>query len=378
MGWKILPEDAKQALRLKRFFMAALSYALWIGVTYYCYSLGLVDVTETQFWLAVCATLACNLVFFALIRSGLNRYWPDPSLTLPQMVVATAWVMLLTALAPRVRGILLLLYVVVFLFGVFRLRRREYLALTALVLVSYGFVVLRDVYVQNAWAPLPIEALQYVVLAATLIWLAFFGSYVGKLRETVSRRNSELASALRMNRELAIHDDLTGTFNRRHIIHILEQEQLRAQRTSRGFCICLMDLDHFKDVNDRHGHLAGDDVLRQFAERVMKEVRYLDRVGRDGVDSAGDEQFGRYGGEEFLLVLPETGLDGALVCVERIRQKVADAIFRAGGASVRMTVSCGLTACQPGEDMRATLARADQGLYRAKDRGRNRVESVAA
>ena len=378
MGWKILPEDAKQALRLKRFFMAALSYALWIGLTYYCYSLGLVDVTETQFWLAALATLACNLVFFALIRSGLNRYWPDPSLTLPQMVVATTWVMLLTALAPRVRGILLLLYVVVFLFGVFRLRRREYLTLTALVLVSYGLVVVRDIYVHNAWTPLPIEALQYVVLATTLIWLAFFGSYVGKLRETVSRRNSELAAALRMNRELAIHDDLTGTYNRRHIIHILEQEQLRAQRSGRGFCICLMDLDHFKDVNDRHGHLAGDDVLRQFAERVVGEVRYLDRVGRDGVDAAGEEQFGRYGGEEFLLVLPETGLEGARVCVERIRQKVADAIFRAGGASVRMTVSCGLTAYQLGEDMRATLARADQGLYRAKDRGRNRVECVAA
>jgi diguanylate cyclase len=378
MGWKILPEDAKQALRLKRFFMAALSYVLWISLTFYCYSLGLVDVTEAQFWIAVLAALACNLVFFVLIRSGLNLYWPDPSLTLPQMVVATAWVMLLTALAPRVRGILLLLYVVVFLFGVFRLRRREYLALTGLVLVSYGFVVLRDVYVHDAWTPLSIEALQYVVLAAALIWLAFFGSYVGKLRETVSRRNSELASALRKNRELAIHDDLTGTFNRRHIIHILEQEQLRAQRSGRVFCVCLMDLDHFKDVNDRHGHLAGDDVLRQFAERVMAEVRYLDRVGRDGVDGAGDEQFGRYGGEEFLLVLPETGLEGARVCVERIRQKVADAIFRAGGASVRITVSCGLTAYQLGEDMRATLARADQGLYRAKDRGRNRVESVAS
>jgi len=378
MSWTLFPEDAKQTLRLKRFFMAALSYLLWVTITYYCWSLGLVDVTAAQFWSAVALTVLCNLVFFTLIRSGLNLYWPDPSLTLPQMVVATAWVMLLTALAPRVRGILLLLYVVVFLFGVFRLRRREYLALTGLVLISYGFVVARDFYVRDVWTPLPIEALQYVVLAATLIWLAFFGSYVGTLRETVSRRNSELASALRKNRELAIHDELTGTYNRRHIIHILEQEQLRAQRTGRGFCISLMDLDHFKDVNDRLGHLAGDDVLRQFAERVMGEVRHLDQVARDGADSEGEEQFGRYGGEEFLLVMPETSLDGALVCVERIRQKVADAIFRAGGNSLPLTVSCGMTAYRPGEDMRATLARADQALYRAKERGRNRVEIESA
>ena len=378
MGWKLFPDDAKQTLRLKRFFMAALSYFIWVCLTYYCWSLGLVDVSVATFWGAVVLTLVCNLVFYALIRSGLNLYWPDPSLTLPQMIVATAWVMLLTAMAPRVRGILLLLYVVVFLFGVFRLRRREYLALTALVLVSYGFVVLRDFYSRDVWTPLPIEALQYVVLAATLIWLAFFGSYVGRLRETVSRRNSELASALRKNRELAIKDELTGTFNRRHIIHLLEQEQLRAQRTGRGFCVCLMDLDHFKDINDRLGHLAGDDVLRQFADRVMGEVRHLDQVARDGSDTDGDEHFGRYGGEEFLLVMPETELDGAQVCVERIRQKIADAIFRAGGGSLRLTVSCGLTPYLTGEDSRTTLARADQALYRAKERGRNRVEASAA
>ena len=378
MGWKLFPEDAKQALRLKRFFMAALSYFIWVSLTYYCWSLGLVDVSAATFWGAAALTLVCNLVFYALIRTGLNLYWPDPSLTLPQMVVATAWVMLLTAMAPRVRGILLLLYVVVFLFGVFRLRRREYLALTALVLVSYGFVVLRDFYSRDVWTPLPIEALQYVVLAATLIWLAFFGSYVGRLRETVSRRNSELASALRKNRELAIQDELTGTFNRRHIIYLLEQEQLRAQRTGRGFCVCLMDLDHFKDINDRLGHLAGDDVLRQFADRVMGEVRHLDQVARDGSDTDGDEHFGRYGGEEFLLVMPETDLPGAQICVERIRQKIADAIFRAGGGSLRLTVSCGLTPYLTGEDSRTTLARADQALYRAKERGRNRVEASAA
>lgn len=378
MGWTLFPDDAKQTLRLKRFFMAALSYFIWVLLTYYCWSLGLVDVNEEVFWLAVLATFLCNLVFYVLIRSGLNRYWPDPSLTLPQMAVATVWVMLLTALAPRVRGILLLLYVVVFLFGVFRLRRREYLTLTVLVLLSYGFVVLRDFYRRDAWTPLPIEALQYVVLAATLFWLAFFGSYVGKLRETVSRRNSELASALRKNRELAIHDDLTGAYNRRHIIYVLEQEQLRAARTGRGFCISLMDLDHFKEINDRHGHLAGDDVLRQFADKVRGEVRLLDLVGRDGADAQGGENFGRYGGEEFLLVMPETGLDGAQVCVERIRQKVADALFRASGNSLRLTVSCGLTAYRPGEDMRATLARADQALYAAKERGRNRVETSGA
>jgi diguanylate cyclase (GGDEF)-like protein len=374
VDWTLFPEDAKQSLRLKRYFMAALSYVLWIGLTYYCWSLGLVDVSAHGFGLAVLCASICNLVFYALIRSGLNLYWPDPSLTLPQMIVATFWVMLLMALAPRVRGILLLLYVVVFLFGVFRLRRGEYLGLTALVILGYGFVVLRDVYRHLSGIPLPLEVLQFVVLSATLIWLAFFGSYVGKLRATVSRRNSELAAALAKNRRLAVHDDLTGTYNRRHIMQVLEQEQLRAQRTGRGFSLCLMDLDHFKLINDRHGHLGGDDVLRQFALLVLGEIRTLDRVGRD--DGLAEENFGRFGGEEFLLVLPETGLEGAHVCIERIRRKVAATPFLVESKPVNLTMSCGVTALRPGEDLRATLARADQALYQAKAAGRDRVKSV--
>ena len=378
MAWKLLSDDAKQALRIRRFFMAALSYLIWIGITFYCYALGLVDVPPQTFGLLIAISFLVNVLFYVVLRSGLNRYWPDPSLTLPQMLVATFWVMLLMMYAPKVRGTLLLLYVVVFLFGVFRLRRREYLWLTSLVLLGYGFVVLRDAYRHSTAEPLPLEALHYVVLAVTLVWLAFFGSYVGRLREIVSRRNAELATALRQNRELAIHDDLTGSYNRRHIIHVLEQERLRAHRTGRSFCICLMDLDHFKEVNDRFGHLGGDDVLKQFAERVTGEIRTLDMVGRDGAQRPGEAgTFGRYGGEEFLLVMPETPMEGALICAERIRHRVADAEFHTESGSLRMTVSCGLTAYRAGEDMRAMLARADQALYLAKEMGRNRIEASA-
>jgi len=380
VGWNFFPEDAKQTLRIRRFLMAALSYVLWVSLTAYCYQLGLVQVSARGFWIAVALTGACNVVFYAVLRSGLNRYWPDPSLTLPQMVVATFWVMLLMALAPKVRGILLLLYVVVFLFGVFRLRRGEYLGLTALVVVGYGLVVLHDVYSRPGNIPLPLEALQFVVLAATLLWLAFFGSYVGKLRETVSRRNSELAAALAKNRRLAVHDDLTGTYNRRHIMQILEQERLRAQRTGRGFTVCLMDLDHFKSVNDRYGHLGGDDALHQFAMLVLSEIRSLDRMGRDGSGAGqwGDENFGRYGGEEFMLVMPETGLEGAHACVERIRRRVAETPLQVEGSKLSLTMSCGLATHRPGEDLRATLARADQALYQAKEAGRDRVNSMMA
>lgn len=374
MDWQLFPDDAKQALRLKRFFMAALSYVLWLGLTIYCYVLGFIDLSLPMFLFYMGLSWIGNLVFFILLRSGYNLRFSDPSLTLPQMIVATFWVMLLVMLAPEVRGTLLLLYVVIFLFGIFRLRRRQYLGLTGFAIAGYGLVILRNAYTGAHREPLPLELLQYAVLVTTLVWLAFFGSYVGWLRDTVAKRNRELAEALKRNQELATHDDLTGVFNRRHILEILEQERARALRTSRGFGVCLMDIDHFKEINDRYGHLAGDEILHEFADRVAGEIRELDRIGRDGASET--ETFGRYGGEEFLLVLPETGIQGALICGERIRARIVRQTFQVETAETSVTVSIGVTVYRTDEDIRETLARADRALYQAKHNGRDRVESL--
>lgn len=369
---QLFPDDAKQALRLRRFFMAALSYLLWVSLTLYCYALGYINIAPHWFALSIALTVLSNVVFFVWLRSGINLRAADPSLTLPQMLTATFWVMLLVAFAPRVRGIFLLLYVVIFLFGIFRLRRSQYLLLTAFALTGYGAIVIYEAAAHMLAGPLSVELLQFAVLAVTLIWLAFFGSYVGRLRDTLARRNYELAEAVARNRELATHDDLTGVYNRRHILEILEEERSRALRTGRGFGVCLMDIDHFKEINDQHGHLAGDDMLREFAERVGHEIRELDRIGRDGAGET--ETFGRYGGEEFLLVLPETDVQGTLACGERIRSRIAGEKFRAARAETALTVSIGIAEYRANEPIHETLARADQALYRAKRNGRNRIE----
>ena len=374
MGWALFPDDAKQALRLKRFLMAALSYALWLGLTLYCYILGYMDLSPGWFFLIVSLTLVGNLLFFILLRSGINLRFSDPSLTLAQMLVATFWVMMLVAIAPQVRGIFLLLYVVIFLFGIFRLRRSQYLWLTGLALIGYGSIVLRELMLDITAVPVSLELLQFAVLLVTLVWLAFFGSYVGRLRDTLAKRNHDLAEALRQNRELAIHDDLTGTFNRRHILAILEDERTRAERTGRGFGVCLMDIDHFKEINDQYGHLVGDEILREFAERVIGEIRVMDRIGRDGDKET--KTFGRYGGEEFLLVLPETDAEGALACGERIRNRIGGQAFEVEDAVASITVSIGITVYHADEMIRDTLSRADRALYRAKHIGRNKVESI--
>jgi len=162
-------------------------------------------------------------------------------------------------------------------------------------------------------------------------------------------------------RELAIHDSLTGLWNRRMILDQLGNELHRAEREGRSLGVAIADLDHFKKVNDTFGHAAGDAVLREVAERMRSAVRDCDSVGR-------------YGGEEFLLVLP--GCDGAagLLVAERVRRRVAQTPVQAGDEAVPMTVSLGL-AFSGRADVKpeALIQAADEALYRAKAAGRNRV-----
>jgi diguanylate cyclase (GGDEF)-like protein len=182
-----------------------------------------------------------------------------------------------------------------------------------------------------------------------------------------------LAFLLRRNRmfrrqlqTLADRDDLTALLNRRKIL-ALAAEALRASANSRsGLTIALLDLDHFKNFNDRYGHAFGDDVLRAFADAARRALR-------------GADQIGRYGGEEFLVVMPDTDIAAARAVIERLRETVKklpvanEAASRDGSAQV--TLSAGLASARDGEtSIEEVIRRADLALYRAKETGRDRIE----
>lgn len=170
----------------------------------------------------------------------------------------------------------------------------------------------------------------------------------------------KLEQALKIINELAIRDELTGSHNRRHLIKLIENERDRPNRLGSSFCLCLLDIDFFKRINDRYGHSAGDNVLKAFAATAQKYIRVND-------------SFGRYGGEEFLLMLPETSVEEAVALAERVRIGVEKIDFSDIGPDVFVTVSIGISEFQPGESISQTVARADQALYQAKSSGRNRV-----
>ncbi|MEA2905676.1 MAG: two-component system, cell cycle response regulator [Alphaproteobacteria bacterium] len=181
------------------------------------------------------------------------------------------------------------------------------------------------------------------------------------------RYTERLRDNVQMSIEMAITDALTGLYNRRYMeTHV---GTLVEQAISRGkpLTVLVLDIDYFKSVNDSYGHDAGDDVLREFALRIRKSIR--------GIDLAC-----RYGGEEFVVVMPETDMSVATMVAERLRRRIASEAFavQQGGRTIEVTISIGIAALGRDDNAATVLKRADQALYRAKRDGRNRVVPDAA
>jgi len=182
------------------------------------------------------------------------------------------------------------------------------------------------------------------------------------------RYTERLRDNVQLSIEMAITDALTGLFNRRymetHFAALVEQTAARGK----PIAVMVIDIDFFKSINDGHGHDAGDDVLREFALRIRKSIRNIDLACR-------------YGGEEFVIVMPETDMAVAAMVAERLRRRIASEPFaiQQGARNLEVTISIGIAAIgAPGDNAAAILKRADQALYRAKRGGRNRVVPDAA
>ncbi len=176
----------------------------------------------------------------------------------------------------------------------------------------------------------------------------------------LEQRNQQLDKLNRKINDIAIHDKLTGLYNRHFIVDQLEMQYGAYVRYGNACSIVMIDIDHFKQVNDRYGHIVGDKVLVAFSRRVEIMVRQGDLIGR-------------YGGEEFLLVLPMTGLAAALQLAERIRISLTDQSLVEQPAMHVVTASFGVAEIRSGESIDDWLLRSDQALYSAKEHGRNCV-----
>jgi diguanylate cyclase len=180
--------------------------------------------------------------------------------------------------------------------------------------------------------------------------------------QLVESDSRELTDELSRVRMLSLTDELTGLANRRAFMRRLEDEVARVQRYGFPLSFALMDLDHFKGVNDEFGHAAGDEVLRVYAKNILSVFRHHDMVAR-------------YGGEEFAVLLPNTDADGAIRALNKVRRRAGETRWQSNGAVSQVpTFSAGVSLFKPGESASAFIERADKALYRAKRLGRDRIE----
>lgn len=358
---------AAQRLRLHRLLLASFGWIMYLGIAAYFRSTGALALTSPVFAGVALGTLVVNLGFVAWILSGFNLRLRDPSFTAIHILVAIAFLLGLLGFAQTLlsQNFFFLGLVVILLFGSFRLGLRELVPIAVLGYGGYSAVF----FLHSHEVGLSLgDSVAWIVMYGTLVgWITFFAAYVSSLSARLADRNRVLRETSMRLREVATHDGLTGLYNRRRMDELLAEERERAERTQLPFVVAMLDLDHFKRINDAYGHAVGDEVLQDFVCRVSAETRRIDRLG---VDSPGGD-CSRWGGEEFLLLLENTTIQGGARVVERILRAVRGAAIQTSRGSISLTVSAGLARYRPGESVDKLLRRADVALYRAKRKGRN-------
>ena len=353
-------DSPQQRLRLTRLLEAMAAAVFYTMVCALLFLQGMFRIDAGAFLGLLVALWVINLGFPALVLSGLNQRLRDPSMTMALILWSTVALMVGVYLLDEMRPALLLVYPMVLLFGAFRLNLVQFLIIGMFGVVAYLVVIL----LLLQWHPDVIDpAREFTVLVAfafVTLGMALLGNEVSRLRERLHQRNRELNEAVERIEKLAITDHLTGMFNRRFISGVLRRQKGLADRGDYRFAVAFVDLDHFKEVNDDHGHAAGDEVLKRLAEIIREEMREPDYAAR-------------YGGEEFLLVMPLSDRSRAWHLVERLRERIAAADMNDIVAGLKITVSAGIADHRPGESVETLLERADQRLYQAKETGRNRI-----
>ena len=356
----MLTTDKRQRIRLAMSGLAALLMVCCLVVMNSVAAAGLASTAEVRVWTA-CSVLGLIAVY-AAIRSGWSRRFKDPALTLAQILYAITCCAAAFVIAGPARGVTLPILAIILMFGIFGLTTRQMLGVLVYSLVAFGVasgvVAARD----EPDYPTVVAAAYVGMVVVVLLSSTFLTTRVQSTREHLRRQKAELAQALEQIRQLATHDDLTGLLNRRAMLDRMQLEQRRSLRSGSPLLIAQLDIDHFKAVNDTHGHAAGDLVLQSFADTVRRNVRDTDVLAR-------------WGGEEFVLLLCDTPAADAVTLMERLRQAVQamQVPVAQGGQPITVTVSIGLARHTPADPLAGTLERADRALYAAKAGGRNRV-----
>lgn len=343
----------EQSTRIKRLLLTSVFGVFYLLAAGAFYWLGLLD--RFVLTVAVSMIVSIAITFYACFAFGWNQRYRDKSLRIPITLCIIGAMLVLLYMSPLTHILFTPFLFLMMAFAMHRVQPKTILSLSLVTLAGYALVIF--LHRETGVTPhiLELECAQLLVLTFTLP-----GFTVLAMR--VQRLHNALFKATRKIKDIeadAQRDVLLGCFNRRYIVAALEQQKRIADDSGAPLCLAVVDLDHFKRVNDEAGHLGGDEVLRTFARIAQDNIRQRD-------------VFGRYGGEEFLLVLPDTSLLAALNVAERIREQVEHFPWD-NRLRIPVTISIGLTQYISGESVLDLFSRTDTAMYMAKQGGRNQV-----
>jgi diguanylate cyclase (GGDEF)-like protein len=308
--------------------------------------------------------LSSVALYLVLSETGFTERFKDHYFVVPQLTLSVLILLTFAYLAPAVGLMFLCTLFTAVTFSALRSTPLQSALLWTLIAAGLAALFLLTDKPISLPVGNPTERLATLLLfAAALGRCMYIGLFSSSMRQSLYQSGQKLKEAYRRIEELAELDELTGSFNRRSIMRMLEEEIVRAQRGNAACSVALIDLDFFKRINDAFGHPIGDEVLRTFSITMFANIRAIDR-------------FGRYGGEEFLLVLPDTDEDAAFRLLDRLRAIVADLDWSAFSPNMHVTISAGVATLRQNESSDNFLARADSALYASKARGRNRITSA--
>jgi len=352
----LFTRDPKQWLRITRSLMSALVFVVCVGVIIYCSCIGVMEPAYGAL-LGGLIALSCT-GFYVALRSGWNLRFSDPSLTLPQILAALTWICGAYAITNEGHGGTLILFALVLVFGIFNMNARRARLSTWYAVVAMGLTMAYKSMTDPVHYPAEIECMYFVFVATVMPMISRLASELNKMRTNLKTQKRELQVAFERIQELATRDELTGLYNRRQITQVLGEHAARSDRGVVKFWVAVLDLDHFKRINDSHGHGVGDEVLRSFAKLAAEGLRDTDVIGR-------------WGGEEFLVVMlavpphdPHSGL-------ERLRVQLQHTQVSQSQPELRVSFSAGLAAYTERSAVQEAIERADRALYQAKAQGRN-------
>ena len=356
-------QGKNQKLRLQRFVLGFVTYVIIWCVLGMAAALDVIDIPIHRLVTYIALVLIIEGIFLAIILCNVNLRLRDPSMSAEQILVGFFWVVIAFAEVPELKGVIALVSIMVMLYSIFDFARHSFYLLPCVAIA--GMLIANLSYFlkyPNAY-DWRYNLLEFISYSLIVTWVAIIAGYSQKMRDRLQTQRQEIAKANRMLASLSLEDALTGLKNRRYFDTHFDNEWRRAQREHTPLALIMVDIDHFKQVNDTYGHQAGDHSLQLIAGIFTKVVR------RPG------DIICRYGGEEFALLLPGTTLDNAVDLAEDILQRLRDANLDYRHHSISVTASMGVAAVRPSERNQPEdlLRAADMAMYRAKEEGRDRL-----